>query len=141
MTLWQIFSVIAVISLILEILVPLGFFLNFMVAGILTALLSLFVNSWNALIIDFIILSLLSVWLIRPLLLKHREDKSKETGMDGKYIGKVAKVIIPVTKNSGAITIYDERWDARTLHNEEIPEGAEVKILKNDSLILYVERV
>ncbi len=141
MALWQIFSIIAVVAVILEIVIPSGFFLNFAVAGVLTALLSLFVNSWNALIIDFIILSLLSIWLIRPLLLRHRENKDNQTGLDGKYIGKTAKVTETVTKNSGTVTIYDERWDARIMDGEDIPAGAEVKIVKNDSLILYVERI
>ncbi len=141
MALWQIFSIIAVVAVILEIVIPSGFFLNFAVAGVLTALLSLFVNSWNALIIDFIILSLLSIWLIRPLLLRHRENKDNQTGLDGKYIGKTAKVTETVTKNSGTVTIYDERWDARIMDGEDIPAGTEVKIVKNDSLILYVERI
>ena len=141
MALWQIFSIIAVVAVILEIVIPSGFFLNFAVAGVLTALLSFFVNSWNALIIDFIILSLLSIWLIRPLLLRHRENKDNQTGLDGKYIGKTAKVTETVTKNSGTVTIYDERWDARIMDGEDIPAGTEVKIVKNDSLILYVERI
>lgn len=141
MALWQIFSIVSVVAIILEIVIPSGFFLNFAVAGILTALLSLFVNSFYALIIDFIILAILSVWFIRPLLIKKKDEKAEQTGLDDKYIGKTAKVIEPITKTSGAITIYEERWDARTVNDEEIPVGADVKILKNDSLILYVEKI
>ena len=141
MALWQIFSIVSVVAIILEIVIPSGFFLNFAVAGILTALLSLFVNSVYALIIDFIILAILSVWFIRPLLIKKKDEKAKHTGLDDKYIGKTAKVIEPITKTSGAITIYEERWDARTVNDEEIPVGDDVKILKNDSLILYVEKI
>ena len=44
-------------------------------------------------------------------------------------------------KFSGAITIYDERWEARTDSDETIPAGAEVRIIKYDSLILTVERI
>lgn len=141
MTLWQIFSIVAVGAVILEIVVPSAFFLNFAVAGILTAVLALFVNNLNALIIDFIILSLLSILLIRPVLLRKKESRVLQTGLNDKYIGKIVKVIEPITKETGAITIYEERWDARTLGNEVIPAGAEVKIVKNDSLILYVEKV
>ena len=141
MALWQIFSIVSVVAIILEIVIPSGFFLNFAVAGILTALLSLFVNSVYALTIDFIILAILSVWFIRPLLIKKKDEKAKHTGLVDKYIGKTAKVIEPITKTSGAITIYEERWDARTVNDEEIPVGADVKILKNDSLILYVEKI
>ena len=141
MALWQIFSIVAVVAVILEIIVPSAFFLNFAVAGVLTALLSLFVNSINALIIDFIILSILSIWLIRPILLRHKDEKDKQTGLDDKYIGKIVKVTETVTTNSGAVTIYDERWNARIESGDEIPVGAEVKIIKNDSLVLYVERI
>lgn len=141
MALWQIFSIVAVVAVILEIIVPSAFFLNFAVAGVLTALLSLFVNSINALIIDFIILSILSIWLIRPILLRRKDEKDKQTGLDDKYIGKIVKVTEPVTTNSGAVTIYDERWNARIESGDEIPVGAEVKIIKNDSLVLYVERI
>ena len=41
----------------------------------------------------------------------------------------------------GAITIYDERWEARIKEGEEIPVGTDVKIVENDSLTLYVERI
>lgn len=141
MAFWEIFSIIAVVALILEILLPSAFFLNFTLAGFLTALLSLFVTSINALLIDFVILSLLSIWLIRPLLLRKKDSKKHLTGLDGKYIGRVAKVITDITKDSGAISIYEERWEARSLNGEDIPAGSDVKIVKNDSLILYVERV
>ena len=60
--------------------------------------------------------------------------------MENKYVGKTAKVIETITQTSGAISIYDERWDARILDNNEIPIGENVKIVKYDSLIMFVER-
>lgn len=141
MEFWQIFSIAAVVALILEIVVPSAFFLNFTFAGIAIAILSLWVHSWNVLIISFIVLSLISIWLIRPILLRKKDGKDYKTGLDGKYIGKTARVIDTVTKSSGAITIYEERWDARCVNDEEIPSGSEVRIVRNDSLILYVEKL
>ena len=67
--------------------------------------------------------------------------KEQKTGMESKYIGQVVKVISPVTKTSGAITIYGERWEARTDGDSEIAEGANVKIIRNESLIMFVEEV
>lgn len=141
MALWQVFSIISIVAVILEIVIPSAFFLNFAFAGIVIAILSLWINSWNVLIISFILLSLLSIWLIRPILLRKKDGKDYKTGLDGKYIGKTAKVIETVTGNSGAITIYDERWDARTVNAEELPVGSEVRIIRNDSLILFVEKL
>ncbi len=142
MVLWQIFSIIGVICVILEMIVPSMFFLNLAIAGFITAIISLFVNNVDMLIIDFIVLSLVAIFVLRPLLLRLiKPTKERETGIKGDYIGKVVKVIAPITKSSGAITIYDERWEARVENDDEIPAGSEVKIIKNDSLVMFVERV
>ena len=143
MALWQLFGIIGIAAIILEIVVPSAFFLNFAVAGFLTAIISLFVNSMQALIIDFVILSLLSILLIRPLLLGARKSDEKSKEIDNMYIGKTVKVVEPVTKSSGTVSIFEERWDARLNDPEadDIPAGCEAKIIKTDSLILYVEKI
>lgn len=142
MVLWQVYTIVGVVCLILEMLVPSMFFLNLSIAGFITAIISLFINNGNMLTIDFIILSIVSVFLLRPLLLRTlKHSKDKETGVKAEYIGKIVKVIEPITKYSGAITIYDERWDARVENDDEIPKDTEVRIVKNDSLVMYVERV
>lgn len=141
MVLWEIFAVAGLGFVILEMLVPSMFFLNLALAGFITAILALFIKSWIILTFVFVVLSILSILLLRPILLKQKKSKEKGTGMEGKYIGQIVKVIEPVTKFSGAITIYDERWEARTENDETIPAGSEVKIVKNESLILTVEKI
>lgn len=142
MVLWQLYAIVGVVCIILEMIVPSMFFLNLAIAGFITAIISLFINNADMLTIDFIILSLVSLFVLRPLLLRTlKSSKDKETGISGDYIGKVVKVIEPVTKYSGAITIYDERWDARIEDEGEIPAGSEVRIIRNESLVMYVERV
>lgn len=141
MVLWEIFAIVGLISVILEMIVPSMFFLNLALSGFLTAVLALFIDSWIYLTVIFVVLSIMSILFLRPILLKHKESKEQETGMQGKYIGKIVKVIEPVTKYSGAITIYDERWEARVDGDETIEVGAEVKIVKNESLVLTVEKI
>lgn len=85
--------------------------------------------------------AILSIAFLRPILIKNKKNKETETGMEGKYIGKIVKVIEPIDKSSGAITIYDERWNARADVEEPIPAGSEVKIIKYDSLVLTVEKI
>lgn len=142
MVLWQIFVIAGIASMILEMVIPSGFFLNFALSGFITAVIALFVSDLTILIIDFVVIAFLSLLLLRPILLKTlKSSKEKETGVKSEYIGQIVKVILPVTKFSGAITIYDERWEARVENDDEIPEGTEVRIVKNDSLIMYVERI
>lgn len=141
MSLWEIYVIAGLGFIILEMTMPSMFFLNLAFAGFVTAVIALFVQDWVTLILIFVLLSILSIILLRPVLLKHRETKEQQTGMEGKYIGKIVKVIEPVTKFSGAIRIYDERWEARTECEETIDVGTEVRIVKYDSLILTVEKI
>lgn len=139
---WQIFLIAGVVALILEMIVPSMFFLNFAISGVLTAIISLWVTDITVLVIDFAVIALLSIILLRPFLLKTlKSSKEKETGVKSEYIDQIAKVVQPVNKFAGVITVYDERWEARVENDDEIPEGTEVRIIKNDSLIMYVERV
>lgn len=141
MVLWEIYAISGLAFLILEMVVPSMFFLNLAFAGFITAIIALFIKSWIVLTFIFVILSILAILLLRPILVKQKEAKEKETGMEGKYIGQIVKVIEPITKYSGAITIYDERWEARVESDEIIPAGSEVKIIKNESLVLTVEKI
>ncbi len=141
MVLWEIYAISGLAFLILEMVVPSMFFLNLAFAGFITAIVALFIKSWIVLTFIFVILSILAILLLRPILVKQKEAKEKETGMEGKYIGQIVKVIEPITKYSGAITIYDERWEARVESDETIPAGSEVKIIKNESLVLTVEKI
>ena len=138
MVAWQILAVVGIVCLILEMVAPAMFFLNFATSAFLTAVCSLFITDWMWLTFIFIVLSLISLFWLRPLLMK-KTKKSQETGMAGKYIGKTAKVVETVTSDSGVISIYDERWEARS--DVEIPVGAKVQIEKNESLIMYVKEI
>ncbi len=139
--LWETFTIAGLIFIILEMVVPSMFFLNLAVAAIITALTAIWITNWPALIIIFAVLSIVSILFLRPLLIKNKKDKESQTGMESKYIGKIVKVIEPISKFSGAITIYDERWEARVDSDETIPVGSEVKIVKNESLVLTVEKI
>ena len=141
MNFWSIFVIVGFIFLILEMIVPSMFFLNLAIAGFLTALFAIYIKSFVALILIFVGLSILSIAFLRPLLLRSKPSQDKETGMEGKYIGKIVEVIEPINKFSGAITIYDERWEARCDTEEAIPKGEKVKITKYESLVLTVERI
>ena len=137
---WHFLCVIGIAFVILEIFTPSMFFLNFALAAFITAGISLITLNKFALVLAFFLLSFLSFVFLRPILLR-RNSKDTETGMEGKYIGKTAKVTEEVTAERGVITIYGERWDARTENGEVIPAGTEVKILRNDSLIMFVAKI
>ena len=140
MYLWEIIACCGIAFIVLEIFFPALFFLNLAVAAFITAVVSLFSSSIVLLSVAFFIFSLISFGFLRPILVK-RYSKESTTGTEDKYFGKKAKVIEDVSQTGGAISIYDERWTARTEYETVIPAGEEVEIVRNDNLVMYVKKV
>ena len=137
MHLWELLGVVGIAFLILEMFTPSMFFLNFSVAAFICAVVSVFIKNPTILVLTFFVLSFVSFFFLRPILVK-KFCKGKETGVQSKYIGKVAKAEEDVTEFSGVISIYGERWEARSEDGNKIPKGSEVKIIRNESIIMYV---
>lgn len=141
MTVWQFCLFAGLAFLILEMFLPFTFFLSMAIGAFLTAIIAVWFVSKTVLIPTFAVLSVLSLLIFKPFLAKYQKtSKEQETGIESKYIGQKAKVVKKIAQNEGAITIYGERWEARSENDEEIPEGEEVVIIKNESLVMYVKR-
>ena len=139
MVLWEFIVIIGIGFIILELFTPSMFFLNFALAAFATAIVSLFTSKTITLVLVFFVLSFLSFVFLRPIIIS-KFKKETETGINDKYIGKTAKVIEEVSSNNGAISIYDERWTARSKDGSIISVGEEVRIIKNDGLTMVVEK-
>lgn len=140
MELWQIIGIICIALLILEMMTPTMFFLNLAIGAFITGIVSLWYQNVSVLIAIFAIISAIILIFIRPLLFR-KGTAETQTGVEGKYIGKTARVESEIAKDRGVISIYGERWEARNVNDDVIPEGSEVKILRNESLIMFVEKV
>ena len=140
MPLWELLCVVGVGFVILEIFTPSMFFLNFALASFITALASVYIANKFALVLIFFVLSFLSFAFLRPIIMK-KNTKETKTGIEDKYIDRAAKVVEEVSEYKGVISIYDERWEARSEDKSVIPAGAEVKIIRNESLIMYVTKL
>jgi len=137
---WQIILGVGIVFLLLEIFIPSMFFINFALAAVFCAIISLFYQSIIGLIVIFSILSLIFIFVLRPIFQKKLSNEQK-TGIEEKYIGKTARVVEAVTKECGVISIYDERWQARNIDDSTIDIGCNVEIVSNESLIMKVKKV
>ena len=137
---WQIILCISFAFLILEMFTPGMFFLNFALSALFCAVLSLFTQNIAILTTVFCVLGVVFIFTLRPLFVQKFKNRNLETGMESKYVGKTAKVIEDIDKNKGAISLYDERWQARNVDEGIIEKDSLVEILSYDSLILYVRR-
>ena len=140
MILWQLLAICGIAFLILEMFTPSMFFLNFSLASFICAVLSLYTKNPYVLVIAFFIFSFVSFIFLRPIIIK-KLSKSQETGINSKYIDKIAKAETEITGSSGVISIYGERWEARSENGAVIPQGSEVKIIRNESIIMYISEV
>ena len=140
MILWQMLTTCGIAFLILEMFTPSMFFLNFSLASFICAVLSLYTKNPYVLVIAFFIFSFVSFLFLRPIIMK-KLNKSQETGINSKYIDKMAKAETEITAVSGVISIYGERWEARSENGNVVPQGSEVKIIRNESIIMYVSKI
>ena len=142
---WQIWLIIAGVCLIIEI-VTVGFFVCwFAIAALITALLSLFIHNIIAQATIFIIISVILIFLTKPLTDKITKKDKVSTNVNA-LIGQEGTVIKEINSGSnkiGQVKILGDTWSAVTTNDftNAIPVGSNVKILKIDGVNLIVEPV
>lgn len=143
MSFWEIFVIVGIVALILEMLTPTMFFLSIAIAALITAVIAIWFASGTWLTVICASLAVILLLFVRPWMKQFMNKLPQGVEFNTEYIGKSAKVIEEITANSGAVAIYGERWDARLADEnaEPIPQGAEAKIVRNESIVLYVEKV
>lgn len=134
--------VAALVLFLLELLTP-GFVLAcFGVGALFACLPALF--GWHIIVqvLFFAIGSILSLFLLRPLVNK-KKSSTQATGVDA-LRGRVGRVVRTIEGDSkqGRVAIDGDEWPAIASNsNETIPEGCRVEVIGNESIILSVRRV
>ena len=132
---WQIWAVIAVICLILE-LSSGDFFIICFSIGAVFALISAVVGLsiyWQIFI--FAVFSLLSVLFVRPVALRwlHKNEPNKPSNADA-LLGRTGKVTEAISiGNSGYVQIDGDMWKA--VSSTDIPIGTTVRVIGRESTI------
>ncbi len=134
--LWQLWCISGVIFFIIEVFSPSMFFFNLALACFISAVAAYLGLAilWQVIIFG-VFSSIFLVWL-RPLLIKTKNGNKPET--TEMYVGKTATVIEDIDSEKGRIGIFGEEWQAKSLNGEKIEKGNYAKIIKNDSIIMYV---
>lgn len=135
--LWQSLSIAGLVLLIVEILTPTMFFLNLALACFVTAGVSVYFSELNILVPVWVVASAVFLFLLKPL--QKRNKINAGTGMD-KYVGQKARVIEKIDGDGGVISVFDERWNARSENGEEFAVGSKVYIVRNENLTMFVRK-
>ena len=88
--------------------------------------------------------TLMSFFLIRPVMQKYAYKRSDglKTNVEA-MVGRTAQVTEEISNenNQGLVTLDGDIWQARSLGNETIPVGSFVEIVQLNSIILIVKPV
>ena len=144
MDVYQIWLVVAIVLVILEIMTA-GFgVICFAIGAVFSALVAGLGGSITWQIMVFAVVSLLTFVFLRPVVIRFLDKKSKDvkTNADA-VIGRkgVVSERIDSAQHTGRVAIDGDDWKAISEDGSVIEKGAEVKIVKLDSIILTVKQL
>lgn len=139
MELWQLWCLIGIVFCIIEIFTPTMFFLNLGLACFVAGLVGFLGVNFTFQVLVFAVFAALFLIFLRPVLLG--KSKNADSDYEDKYKDKIAVVTEKIGADGGRIAIYGETWQAKSLNGEEIEKDARVKIVKLNSITMYVEKI
>jgi len=138
---WQIWAIVAVVCLILELSSGDFFIICFSIGAVFAIMGAVAGLSIYWQIFLFAVFSLLSVIFVRPVALRwlHKNDPNRASNADA-LIGRTGKVTeaIPVGGN-GYVQIDGDLWRAVSPADALIPVGTTVRVISRESTIVTVE--
>ncbi|MBR1548361.1 MAG: NfeD family protein [Prevotella sp.] len=138
---WQVWTVVAVACLILE-LSSGDFFIICFSIGAVAAIVGAVVGMnayWQLLV--FAVFSLLSVLFVRPVALRylHKNDPNRASNADA-LLGRTGRVKETIVAGaSGYVQIDGDMWKAVSTQEADIAAGSSVRVVGRQSTIITVE--
>lgn len=138
---WQVWAVVAIVCLILELSSGDFFIICFSIGAVfalISAVLGLSIY-WQIFI--FALFTLLSVLFVRPIALRylHKNDPNKLSNADA-LMGRTGRVTEEIKADaSGYVQIDGDLWKA--VSNSDIAVGTTVRVIGRESTILTVEQL
>ena len=138
--LWQLWTLVGILCLILELTSGDFFIMCFSIGAFVTAIVAAFVPSFTVQVIVFAVASLLCLLFVRPLALKyfHRKDPDRPSNADA-MIGRRGVVTEKIeTGGYGRVKIDGDSWKAQSSISSDINKGTRVEVTAIDSVIITV---
>ncbi len=128
------FLILLIIEIITINLVTIWFAIGAVAAMITT----LFTDSVVVQVVVFLIVSVVSLLLTKPIMKTLKKFDIQPTNSD-RVIGKTGEVIKPISGNEyGEVKVYGNVWTASS--NQDISVGEKVKVISIDGVKLIVEK-
>ena len=140
---WQMWVIIAVICLILELMNGDFFIMCFAIGGVCSSIAAAVGGNIYVQLAVFAITSVLSLFFVRPAALRylHKNEDSRVSNADA-LIGQTGRVSEPIVADGfGRVAIDGDDWKALSVDGQPIEKDARVQVVSRESIIITVERV
>jgi len=141
--LWQVWAVIAVLCLILELTAGDFFILCFSIGAVVAAVGAAIGLGFYWQLAIFALFTMLSLFFVRPFALRylHKSDEHRVSNADA-LIGRRGRVVEPIEAGGfGYVAIDGDVWKAMSTSTAAVPVGTFVRVVSRESIIITVETV
>lgn len=140
--LWQLWALVMVVCLILELTSGDFFIMCFAIGALLTAVAAALGLGFYGQLVVFAVVSVLSIFFIRPRLVKALHGKRRERLSNADALmGRIGRVSEAIEQGGyGRVAIDGDDWKAVSADGEYIPLGQNVRVVGRESIILTVEK-
>ena len=139
---WQLWTVIAVICLILELTAGDFFIICFAIGAVPAAIVAALGAGTYYQIVVFAVITLVSLFYVRPFAKRylHKGEDKRISNADA-LLGRQGRVVETVEADGfGRVQIDGDIWKAVTKGGVDIPEGDNVVVVDRASTIITVEK-
>jgi membrane protein implicated in regulation of membrane protease activity len=141
---WQIWLIVAVIFFIVEIFSSTFVFLCFSLGCIVSSIFAYFGVGTGVQFLVFSIITFISFFTVRPLMLKYAYRKSDKVKTNADALvgckGRVTE-IINIEKNTGRVYVNGDDWKAESEDGEIIQQDEQIEVKEVNSTILIVKQI
>ncbi len=141
--LWQMWAVVAVICLIMELMAGDFFIICFSIGSVFAAITAALGGGIYLQLLMFAIFTLISLFWVRPFAQRylHKGEDQRVSNADA-LIDRQGRVIETVKADGfGRVQIDGDIWKAVTNEPQDIPEGKNVRVVGRESTIITVVSV
>ena len=138
--LWQVWAIVAIVCLILELMAGDCFIICFSFGAVVAAIAAAIGlnGSWQLFI--FAVFTVVFLFWFRPLARRylHKGEDNRVSNADA-LLGREGRVVETIQPDGyGRVQIDGDIWKAVTNSPEAIPEGANVRVIDRESTIITV---
>ena len=141
--LWQLWAVVAVLCLIMELTAGDFFIICFSIGAFFAAIVAAVGGGIYLQLLAFAVFTLICLFWVRPFAKRylHKGEDSRVSNADA-LIGRQGRVVDTVMADGfGRVQIDGDIWKTVTNEPHNIPEGANVRVVGRESTIITVETI